>query len=92
VNLMVGIFGGNDAYWVILWNIFGLRMMRRARLDGGDFGKQMKNYNTGRGIGMKLSLEKMTESNRLLLERFILIVTSLRCKIWGQGMVLKGFD
>jgi uncharacterized membrane protein len=51
---MVVIFGGNDAFWVILWNIFGFRMMRgRARLYGDNFrGQIMKDNNTDRGTGM----------------------------------------
>ena len=65
-------------------------MMRQARLYGDNFGDQMKNYNRGRGPGIKLNLEKMTRFNGLLLEIFTLIVTFLRCTSWSQEMVLKG--
>ncbi len=65
-------------------------MMPWATLYGDNFGDQMKNYNVGRGPGIKLNLEKMTRLNGLLFEIFTLIVTLLRCKSWSQGMVLKG--
>jgi hypothetical protein len=86
---MVRIFGGNDAFPVILWIIFGFRLMRQARLYGDNFGDQMKNYNRGRGTGIKLNLEKMARFDGLLFEIFTLIVTLLRCKSWSQGVVLK---
>ena len=65
-------------------------MMRQARLYGDNFGDQMKNYNRGRGPGIKLNLEKTTQFNGLLFEIFTLIVTFLRCTSWSQEMVLKG--
>jgi hypothetical protein len=55
---MVVIFGGNNAFWVILWNIFESVMRRRARFYGDIFGKQMKDHSIGTGTGTKLNLEK----------------------------------
>jgi hypothetical protein len=77
---MVVIFIRNDAFWVILWNIFGFRMMHGAIICGDIFGEQMEDNSigTGTGTGIILNLERMTRSNRYPLERFILIVTSLR--------------
>jgi hypothetical protein len=56
---------GDDIYqkgcvWVILWNIFQCRMMRRARFYGDIFGKQMKDHSTGAGTCIKLNLGRMT--------------------------------
>jgi hypothetical protein len=75
---MVVIFVGNDAFWVILWNIFGFRMTRGARIYDDIFGEQVKDHSIGRGTGIILNLERMTQSNGYPLEIFILIVTSLR--------------
>jgi hypothetical protein len=77
---MVRIFGQNDAFRVILWNIFGFRMMRGARFYGDNFGEQMKNNNGGGGTGIQLNRKRITGSNRFLLEIFILIVTSWRAR------------
>jgi hypothetical protein len=71
---MVVIFGRNG----ILWNIFGIRMMHGARFYGDIFGEQMKDHSIGTCTGIKLNLERRTQTNRFLLEIFILIVTSLR--------------
>jgi hypothetical protein len=75
---MLVIFVGNDAFWVILWNIFGFRMTHGARIYDDIFGKQKKDHSIDRGTGIILNLERMTQSNGYPLEMFILIVTSLR--------------
>jgi hypothetical protein len=60
---MVVIFVGNDAFWVILWNIFGFRMTCGARIYDDFFGEQMKDHSIGRGTGIIPNLERMTQSN-----------------------------
>ena len=67
---MVVIFVGNDAFWVILWNIFGFRMTHRARIYDDIFGEQMKDHSIGRGTtGIILNLERITQSNGYPLKK-----------------------